>query len=221
MIGAGLATVLQLQAGDTLTVELREGRRPVIEIPVAAVAETLIGSPVCMAPGSLNGALREPHRISGAHLRIDRNSSAAVYRSIKDMPAVAGISLKDRMRAAFRKMLDAGAGAIRYVMTAIAGVITFGIVCNSARIAFAERSRDLASLRVIGFTAGEAAFVLLGELAVVTLMALPLGSALGYALFLVMSEGFSTDLYQIPAILQAESLGLGGAAVLAAAAVSG
>jgi putative ABC transport system permease protein len=106
-------------------------------------------------------------------------------------------------------------------MTLMAGIITFGIVYNSARIAFAERERDLASLRLIGFTKGEAAFVLLGELGVITLMALPVGCAIGYYLSQAISEGFSTELYQIPAVVVPESYGAAAVAVLLASAVSG
>ena len=96
---------------------------------------------------------------------------------------------------------------MRFVMAAFAAIITFGIVYNAAKIAYAERSRDLASLRVMGFTRGEVAFVLLGELAVVTLVALPIGSLLGYGLSFVVAAGFSTDLYQIPVAFVPEATG--------------
>ena len=118
-------------------------------------------------------------------------------------------------------MIDSGAGAIRYVMAAIAGIITFGIVYNSARIAFAERARDLASLQVIGFTKGETSYVLLAELAVITLMALPLGSLFGYYLSFAISRGFSTDLYQIPTLFVPEAFGFAAIAVLVASLFSG
>src|SRR5690554_7447371 len=118
------------------------------------------------------------------------------------MPTVAGVSLKFDARVAFQMLMDMGAGAMRYIMAAIADVITFGVVYNSARIAYAERARDLASLRVIGFTKGETAFVLLGELAAVTLIAIPLGAILGYFVSFGIAAGFSTDLYQIHAIFR-------------------
>lgn len=216
-----LADILRIRPGETLTVEVREGRRPMLEAPVVGIAQTLLGSPAYMEIGALNRALKEPNRVTGAYLRIDSARSDALYRAIKDMPSVAGVSLKSEARTAFKKVLDTGAGAIRYVMAAIAGIITFGIIYNSARIAFAERARDLASLRVIGFTRGEAAFVLLGELAVITLFALPVGSALGYYLAQAVSEGFSTDLYQVPAMVGPESYGAAAIAVLVAAAISG
>ncbi|MCP4070958.1 MAG: ABC transporter permease [Hyphomicrobiales bacterium] len=221
ILGAGLAATLKIKSNDVLTVEVREGRRPVLQVPVIGVAETLIGSPAYMEISTLNKSLGEPNRISGAHLRIDRKKGPAIYQAIKNMPSVAGVSLKSEARAAFKKVIDSGAGAIRYIMAAIAGIITFGIVYNSARIAFAERARDLASLRVIGFTRGETAFVLLAELAVITLIALPVGSVLGYYLSFVISKGFSTDLYQIPATFVPESFGFAALAVLGATAISG
>ena len=221
ILGAALAKILKINPGQSLTVEVREGRRPVLQVPVIGVAETLVGSPAYMELNALNRILKEPGRVSGAYLRIDGNKSDTIYRKIKDMPPVAGVTLKKEARAAFKKVMDTGAGAMRYVMAAVAAVITFGIVYNSARIAFAERARDLASLRVIGFTKGEAAFVLLGELAIVTLAALPIGSVLGYYLSFAISKGFSTDLYQIPTSFSPDSFGMGGAAVIAATFVSG
>ncbi len=216
-----LADKLGIRPGELLTVEVREGRRPVLAIPVAGVAETLLGAPAFMPIDALNRALREPNRISAAYLRIDSARAGAIYRTLKEMPAVAGVSLKSDARAALQKQMDTGAGAMRYIMALIAGVITFGIVYNAARIAYAERARDLASLRVIGFTNGEAAFVLLGELAVVTLVALPLGALLGYYLSFVIATGFSTELYQIPAVFSPESHGSAAIAVMLAALASG
>jgi putative ABC transport system permease protein len=221
ILGEALAQLLHIRPGQHLTVEVREGRRPQLQLPVAGIAQTLLGAPAYLELTALNRALREPGRVSGAYLRVDAAQGEALYRTLKDMPAVAGVSLRSDARAAFKKLLDSGAGAIRYVMAAIAAVITFGIVYNSARIAFAERARDLASLRVLGFTRGETAFVLLGELALITLLALPLGALLGYYLTQAISAGFSTDLYRIPLLLVPQSYGSAALAVLAAAAISG
>jgi putative ABC transport system permease protein len=117
--------------------------------------------------------------------------------------------------------MDSGAGATRFLMGAIAFIITFGVVYNAARIALAERGRDLAALQVMGFTRAEVAFVLLGELAVVTFAALPLGAALGHALSFAIAAGFSTDLYQIPAGIDRASVGQAALVVLGAGLVSG
>jgi len=188
---------------------------------VTAVAESLLGSPAYMNLDALNRALREPGRVSGAYLSIDQARAREIYRALQNMPTVAGVSLKSDAEAAFLTLMNTGAGAIRYVMGAIAFVITFGIVYNAARIAYAERIRDLASLRVIGFTKAETAFVLLGELAVVTLLALPFGGALGYYLSFGIAAGFSNELYQIPVVFDLASYGFAGMVVIGAAIASG
>lgn len=216
-----VANVLQAGPGDVLTVEVREGRRPVLTIPVAAVADSLLGSPTYMRIDALNRVLKEPGRASGAYIRLDANEADTIYTRIKDMPAVAGITLKSASRASIETLMNQSAGVMRFIMLAVAIVITFGIVYNSARIAMAERARDLASLRVIGFTRGEASFVLLGELAVVTLLALPLGAAAGYWLTAAIARGFSTEMFQIPVVYTPETNGTAGLAVLFASVVSG
>ena len=221
VLSNALADILDIQPGDTLVVDVREGRQPVLELPVSGVANTLFGSPAYMNLDALNRVLREPGRVSGAYLTIDEAEADAIYAALQDMPTVAGVSQKSEALDAFVTLMNTGAGAIRYVMGAIAFIITFGIVYNAARIAYAERARDLASLRVIGFSKGETAFVLLGELAVVTLVALPVGALLGYYLAFGIAAGFSTDLYQIPAIFDPVSYGQAMLVVLAAAVVSG
>ena len=221
VLSTALADILSIQPGDLLTVEVREGRQPVLEIPVTAVAESLLGSPAYMDLAALNRALREPNRVSAAYLSIDQARAKEIYAALQDMPTVAGVSLKSQAEVAFKTLMNTGAGAMRYVMGAIAFIITFGIIYNAARIAYAERSRDLASLRVIGFTRGEAAFVLLGELASVTLIALPLGGVMGYYLSFGIAAGFSTELYQIPVVFDPESFGFAALFVVGAATLSG
>ena len=221
ILSQALANKLSVQAGDILTVEVREGSRSVLQIPVTGIAKTELGAPAYMDLQDLNRILNAPHTVSAIYLRIDMAQSAAIYRILKKMPTVAGVSLKSDARAALQKQMDTGAGAMRYIMAAIAAIITFGIVYNAARIAYAERARDLASLRVIGFTHGETAFVLLGELAIVTLLALPIGAVMGYFLSFAVAKGFSTDLYQISPTVSTESYGVAIIAVLFAAIASG
>ena len=134
---------------------------------------------------------------------------------------VAGVSLKEDSRQALQRVMDEGAGAQRFVMAVIAAVITFGVVYNAARVAQAERAHDLANLRVLGFTRAEVGFVLLGELAAVTLLALPLGGLAGYFLTFAIAAGFSTDIYQISAEFRAASFGMAVVVVTLSALVSG
>ncbi len=221
VLSSALADKLDLRPGQMLSVEVRTGAQPVLNLPVVQIADTLLGAPAYLPLDALNRVLGEPGRVSGAFLSIDSAKADAIYARLKDMPTVAGVSLKAQAQDAFKRMMNEGAGATRYVMAALAFIITFGIVYNSARIAQAERARDLASLRVIGFTKGEAAFVLLGELAVVTLAALPLGGALGYGVSILIAEAYSTEIYQIPALFDPPSYGAAVLVVVGAALASG
>jgi len=215
-----IARILELKPSQDVTVEVRTGRRPTIDIPVTGMAQSLLGTPAYMEMKTLNQYLNEQGRISGAFLSLDEDAQAQVYKEIKSMPKVAGLSIKRQSKQAFEVLMDSGAGAMRYVMALIAGVISFGIVYNSARIAYSERERDLASLRVLGFTKGEAGFVLLAELAVITLLALPLGGLLGFYLSYLVAAGFSTDIYQIPVTYSPKAVGIASIAVLMATGLS-
>jgi len=221
ILAQSLARKLGVQPGDVLTVEVLEGRRPVVDIPVAALTTALVGAPVYLEASALNASLGEVGRVSGAYLRTDAAMSKALVEELKGMPGVAGVSPKADARASMRKIMDQGAGAIRYVMALVAGLITFGVVYNSARIAFAERAHELASLRVIGFTRGEAGFVLLGELGVITLLALPIGALAGTWLAGAIAAGFSSELYEVPGKVTAGDMAFAAIVVIVAALVSG
>ena len=104
---------------------------------------------------------------------------------------------------------------------AVGGLIAFGVLYNSARITLSERGRELASLRVLGFTRGEVAYILLGELAARTALAVPLGCALGYGLAAVIAAGLDTDLFRIPLVIEDGTYGVAVLVVLLSAVVSG
>lgn len=221
LVSEQLADTLHVSPGQSLTVDVREGRRPQLEVPVVGVANSFLGSPAYMELGALNRALKEQGRVSGAYLQVDAKRREEIYRNLKEMPAVAAVQLRRRAQETFQKMMDEGAGATRFVMAFFAAVITVGVVYNSARIAYAERAHDLASLRVLGFTMGETSFVLLGELAVLLLLSLPVGAVLGYYFAKSLVESFSTDLYQIPFVISPASFGEAALTVIVAATVSG
>jgi putative ABC transport system permease protein len=102
----------------------------------------------------------------------------------------------------------------------LAGIIAFGVVYNFARVSLSEQAREMASLRVLGFTRREVSALLLGELAVVVLLAQPLGWAIGYGFAFAMAEGFRTDLYRVPLVVGREVYASATLVVFLAATVS-
>jgi len=221
IIARQIAEALGVKVGDVVSVEIRGGRRPTLSIPVAGLVESLVGTPVYMRGEALGRALKEQGRISGAYLKIDPLKRDQVYRTLKDMPMAAGVSLRREAYANFKKLLDEGPGAFRTIMTAISIIIAAGVVYNNARIAFIERERDLATLRILGFTKVETGYVLLGELGALSILALPVGAVIGYFLWTYVATAMSTDLYAIPTVVEAEGFGYAAIIVLIAAVAAG
>ena len=106
------------------------------------------------------------------------------------------------------------------MLSLFAGVIAFGVVYNSARISLSERDRELASLRVLGFTRGEIAYILLGELAVLTLLSIPLGMLLGAWLTQLTIDSIQMDTYQLPLVLSRAAFTRAAVVVISAALIS-
>src|SRR5690606_28488483 len=159
--------------------------------------------------------------VSGAFLTVDPDEVSALYTELKGAPAVAGIGLQSLAERNFQELMDQNIGVSIWIYTLFAGLIAIGVVYNSVRISFGERQRELASLRVLGFTRGEVSYILLGEIAFLTLLALPLGAALGAGLAWYLVQAMSSDLFRLPLVIDASTFGWAGAVVIIVTAVSG
>ena len=221
VLSRDLAERLQLEAGDLLIVAVTEGRRPVLEIPVSRVTTTFIGSAAQMHLEDLNRLLGEGDVISGAYLKVDPAKTDTLYRELKAAPAVAGVGLQTIAERNFTDLMDQNIGMSIWVYSAFAGLIAIGVVYNSVRISFAERQRELASLRVLGFTRGEVSYILLGEIAFLTLLALPIGALLGTGMAFGLSRAISSDLFRLPFIVHAGTYGYAALIVVVVTTVSG
>ena len=215
-----LATLLHIEPGEMLTVQVLEGRRPQVRVPVAGTAKQYLGINAYMRREALNRLLREGEVISGALLQVDDRFQREVYRALKGMPRIAGVVIH---KAAIQSFYDTLAETIlffTFISSLLGASIAFGIVYNSMRIALSERNRELASLRVLGFERGEVAYILLGELALLTLIAIPVGLLIGYGLCVYMAYQFDTELYRIPVVLGIKVYAFAALVIIAASVVS-
>jgi putative ABC transport system permease protein len=215
-----LAEILGVRPGDQVVVDVREGQRRKRTETVAGLTSQFIGVGAYMDIDALNRLAGNGDAVSGAYLMTDARDDARITGALERRPRVAAIVSQQRAIAAARESYDRSMLTFTFILTAFAGVIAFGVVYNSARIALSERDRELASLRVLGFTRGEISYILLGELGLLTLAALPLGFALGALAAAGIAEATQTDLYQFPLVLGRRTFGLAAAVVLASAAAS-
>ncbi len=216
-----LAELLHIRPGDTLGIEVLEGNRPTVQVPVVGTARQYLGVNVYMQREALNRLLKEGNAISGALLRVDERYQRELYAQLKDMPRIAGVVEQKSAIQAFYDTLAETVLFFTFIATLLGASIAFGVVYNSMRIALSERNRELASLRVLGFQRGEVAYILLGELALLTLAAIPLGFLIGYGLCAYLAFQFDTDLYRIPLVLGMNVYALAALVVIVSSLVSG
>ncbi|MCP1335763.1 ABC transporter permease [Futiania mangrovi] len=220
LLSSTLARKLGVDAGDLVRVEVREGRRPVHDLPVTAIIETFIGTPAYMRIGALDRLMREGPRAEQVHLLVDPLYVSAIHAELKELPAVAGVTIRKAAVQTFHQTL--GDTLLIYVsfFVVFACTLAFGVVYNSARISLSERGRELATLRVLGFTRGEIAYILLGEVAVLVFLALPAGCIAGYGLAALIVAGFETELFRVPLVVAPATYGWAVLIGLAATAAS-
>jgi len=197
--------VLHVRRGDRVTLDVLEGARPTRQVVVADLVDEYIGMNAYMRADALHRLMREGDSLSGAFLQTDPRHLDRLYATLKATPKVAGVSLKAAERENYEKTLLESIGITRTVTIIFALIIAFGVVYNTARIGLSERARELGTLRVIGFSRPEVAYILLGELTVITLAALPLSLLIGYGLAAGVVTVYDTEVYRIPLIIGART----------------
>jgi len=221
VLSSTLAEVLDVGPGEIVSIEVLEARRTRADVRVAQVVETYLGAPAYMEIGALNALLQEGPRMNGVNVLLDSAELDTFYRQVKETPSIAGAAL---LADAVRTMRETIAETINVMVSFFVGfasVIAFGVVYNSARISLSERARELASMRVLGFSRAEVSRILLGEVAVLTTIALPLGCAIGYAVSWMLTLAISNELYRLPLVIDRSTYGIAMLFIVVASAVSG
>ncbi|MFN9210876.1 MAG: ABC transporter permease [Betaproteobacteria bacterium] len=221
LVNRTLATILDLQVGDEAELEVLDGKRPHLRLPVAALVDEPLGLGLYADAAWLARALGEDRWLSGALLRVQSGATDALYARLKQMPQVAGVAIRAATLQSFYNLLARSFLVLTFINLVFAGTIAFGLVYNGARIALSERCYELATLRVLGFTRAETARLLLGEQALLTAAGIPLGLLFGAALCWFFSRLLQTELYRLPFVLTGGMLWQSVAMVLAAVTLSG
>ena len=214
-----LADVLEVAPGDSVTVEILEGVRPSRRVGVVGVVDDVLGLFVYLDVAALHAMMREGAVASGALLLVDSSRQQSIARELKALPFVAGAGFKRDVLRSFRETMAANLNLTIFINVVFAAIIAVGVVYNAARVSLSERSHELASLRVLGFTRAEISMILMGELALLTLAALPVGWGIGYGVTAALVQTLESEVYRFPVHISRQpvawaSLGIIGAALL-------
>jgi putative ABC transport system permease protein len=221
VLSSMLAQVLGITVGDAVTLDVLEGHRPSLGVRVTGVVDDIMGLSAYMNQEALHDLMHEGRVATGAVLLVDTARDDELSADLKRMPGVAGVAFKRAVLRTFRDVMAANMNLTIGINLLFAGVIAFGVVYNAARVSLSERSRELASLRVLGFTRAEISMILLGELALLTVAALPVGLAFGYALAALIVGSIESEVYRFPLYISHQAVAFSCLGIVAAAAVSG
>ena len=217
LLSKRLAGQLGVSPGDGLDVEFLSGRRETHRLFVSGIVTQYFGIGAYMNADYAAWLFRETPQISAANVLVDDTRIDDLHRALKDMPNLAGLIMLNDTRQTFRDTIKENIVIQSVIYIAIAAMITIGVTYNSARIQLSERARELASLRILGFTNAEVSYILMGETLLLAILAQPLGWAVGALLAWGMGFAFASDLYTIPVILKNHTFGFASVVGLGAA----
>lgn len=216
-----LAQRLNVRPGDFLQVRVLEQHRPTLILPVAGVTSEFLGVGAYMDLRAMNQALREGPVINQMLMNLQPERANNVYQRLRDTPRVMATNQRQAMLDSFFDTLARTFLTYTFIISLLGGIIAFGVIYNTARISLAERARDLASLRVLGYNQPEIAHILLGELALLLVLGIPMGWMFGAGLGHLVVTAMQTELYRVPLIITSQTLALAACVVIASALVSG
>ena len=220
VLSTALAAHLAVRAGDTVELEVMEGRRPRTLLPVTAIADDYAGLTAYMDRDALNHVMGDGNVASGADLLVAEDERGDFYRAMARMPQAVGAASRADTVASFRSAVSAALTVEMTFFLGFAAAIAFGVAYNVSRIALADRARDLATLRVLGFDPMECAYILSGELLFLALSATPFGLLGGVALAKALATAFARQDFYVPFVISPRGLGLAFVVYLSAVVIA-
>ncbi len=220
LLSERLAAHLEIGVEDTVEVSFLTGRRETHELTVTGLVEQFLGLGAYVEMGFLDRQFRRSPRMSVANILVDEADLPDLHAALQETPALSGLILMNENRRSFEATISENVIVINGVYGMIAVLITVGVAYNGARIQLSERARELASLRILGFTKAEVSSVLVGETMLLAILAQPVGWLLGAWIAHALSSSFTSDLYAIPLVLNPAAFAWASLVVLAASFVS-
>jgi putative ABC transport system permease protein len=221
IISKKLGQVLGVKPGEMVRVEALQDKRPVADVQVVDLIDDISGLNAYMSLEAVNRLMREGPRVSSAMLTTDQHYLPTIYHELKQTPRVASVTIRQASIDSFKNTVAKNMLHMRMINLTFAIIIALGVVYNGARISLSERSRELATLRVMGFTRREISTILLGEIGTITLLGIPFGLVMGYWFARMLTVFLDQEVFRFPFVIANSTYGLAAATVLAASIASG
>jgi putative ABC transport system permease protein len=221
VITTTLADILGVKPGDMLSIDFLQGRQLQRDVMVSGTIDEILGLSAYMNLEDLNRLAGDGGALNAAYLRIDRTKTEKIFSEFKKMPGISGLMMLKALKKSFDDLIARSMTTSTVILTSFACVLAFAVVYNGARISLSERARELSSLRVLGMTNAEISFILLGEQALLTMLAIPLGFLIGIGLSAWLAVALSSELYRMPLVFSAFNFLFAFMVIIIVATVSG
>ncbi len=197
-----LAQLLDVRAGDAVEMAPIKGLRRHEIVPVAAIADSYVGIATYANINYLSRLIGEELATTGVQLKVDPSESAKheLFRTIKRLPAVQMYSSRmNTIHNVTETVLKTQAIFIG-LLVMFAGVIFLTSLLNTSLIGLAERRREVATLRVLGYTEWQIGGYFFRESLVVTVLGTLSGMPIGYLLCVFVTSRFDTEMFRFPLV---------------------
>lgn len=221
LLSSQLGRVLEARPGQHLEVDVLDGRRRTASVVINGYVDDAVGLSAYMDISALGSLIGEPQTVSGFFLQVEGGKLRELYRKLKETPLVFSVFSPAGLRNSFMQTIARTMNVSTGILLSFAVIIAFGVVYNSARISLSERGRELASLRVMGFSRSETLYFLLGEQGAILIASMPIGFLCGYLISWLIINVVDTELMRLTLAVSTRTYVLSGLVVAGAAAVSG
>lgn len=215
-----LADRLHVSIGDEVIIEVLQGKRPIFSRRLSGLVNDYVGINAYMALDNLNRILDEGQVLSGANLLIDKASVEPLTLGLKTFPQIATMRMKSTLIAVFNETFSRQVLVFTSFFAGFAILLAIGIVFNTARIALAERSWELASLRVLGFTYMEVFRLVMGGIIIELCIGIPLGILMGFGLSSLSTYLMPTEFVRLPLFIKPNTYGISIVVIMGTTAVT-
>lgn len=202
VLGSKLAEILRADVGDRLELTPVRGRRRTVRVPVASVVEGFLGLDCYADIRYLSRMVGEAHAVNSVQMAVDPSRTAQLYSTLKRLPNAQGFTARANTRANIESTFAETLGASLGMMILFAGVLALGAMVNSSLIEIADRERDIATFRVLGYGFGQIAGIFFRQNMIVFLLGLLLALPLGYGMTVAIAGAYNTELFRMPVIVK-------------------
>lgn len=202
-----LADILELRPGETLRVVPVSGRRKPVDVQVVRIIDSYLGLAAYADFNYLNSLIGEEESVNQLQLLVDSQPRQVrrFYRAVKRLPAVQSVNaIREQKAMMIGTLVDKMLVSI-FVVIGFAGLMFFGSILNASLVSLAERRREIAMLRVLGYRAGEVGSIFLRESFCLNGLGTLLGLVLGYWFSGAMDRAYDTELFRIPFVIRPAS----------------